>query len=151
MHPGDALSDAAADVIAGEDDVRQSQFLDQPDDAAGLGGSAVEVLHSHLVFVRAAEPAQIRNDDVGDVAENRNDLPEVVSVAGPAVQQYDGRRASGPEAVEGEPKPVDGRAARPHWPILAVSWPYLARFCRYGRRASLGWPPVETAVRLKTH
>jgi hypothetical protein len=85
MHPGDALRDAATDVIACDDHVRQTQFFDQPDDAAGLCGGAVEVLHRHLVFVRAAEPAEIRNDDVGDVAENRNDLSEVMPVARPAV------------------------------------------------------------------
>ena len=67
--------------------------------------------HRHLVFVRAAETAQIGNDDVGDPAEYRDDPAIVVPVAGPSVQQHDGGRAPRPEAVEGQPKPVNGRAA----------------------------------------
>ena len=111
MHSGDALRDAAADVVAGDHDVGQAQFLDQSDDAAGLCGGAVEVTHRHLVFVRAAETAQIGNDDVGDPAEYRDDPAIVMPVARPSVQQHDGRRPPRPEAVEGQPKPVDGRAA----------------------------------------
>src|SRR5262249_50210305 len=76
-----------------------------------------------LVLVRPAEPAQIGNDDVGDLAEARNDPPVVMPIAGPAVQQHDSGRTPGPEAVEGQPKPIDGRAARPHWPILAACRP----------------------------
>ena len=123
MHPRHTLRDAAADVITGDDDVGQAQFLDQSDDAAGLGGGAVEVPDRHLVFVGAAETAQIGNDDVGYLAEYGNDAAVVMPVAGPSVQQYDGRRAPGPVAVEGQSKPVHWRAARPHWPILATCQP----------------------------
>ena len=123
MHPRHTLRDAAADVITGDDDIGQAQFLDQSDDAAGLGGGAVEVADRHLVFVRAAETAQIGNDDVGDLAEYGDDPAVVMPVAGPSVQQHDGRRAPGPVAVEGQPKPVHWRAARPHWPILATCQP----------------------------
>jgi hypothetical protein len=56
MHPGHALSDPAADVIAGEHNVGKAEFLDQTDDAAGLGGGAVEVAHRNLVLVGPAEP-----------------------------------------------------------------------------------------------
>jgi len=38
------------------------------------------------VFVRAAETAQIGNDDVGDPAEYRDDPAKVMPIAGPAVQ-----------------------------------------------------------------
>ena len=65
MHPRHALRDAAADVVAGEHDPGQTQFLDQSHHAAGLRGGAVEVTHRHRVLVGTAEAAQIGNDDVG--------------------------------------------------------------------------------------
>jgi hypothetical protein len=141
MHPGHALRDAAADVVTGDDDIGQAQFLDQSDDAVGLGGRAVEVTDRHLVFVRPAETAQIGNDDVGDLAEYGNDPAVVMPVSGPSVQQHDGRRTPGPEAVEGQSKPVHGRAARPHWPILAISQP---------DRCNVSESPVMTA-RMARH
>ncbi len=111
MHPGDTLRDAAADVVAGDHDIGQPQFLDQPDDAARLRGGAVEMAHRHLVFVRAAETTQVGNDDVGDPAEYRDDPTKVMPIAWPSVQQHDRRRAARSEAIEGQPKPVYGRAA----------------------------------------
>ena len=127
MHPGHTLCDAAADVVAGDDDIGQAKFLDQSDDAAGLRGGAVEMPHRYLMFVRTAEPAQIGNDDVGDLAEHRNDPAVVMPVAGPSVQQHDGRRSPGPEAVEGQPEPVDGGATRRHSSNLANAQPALCR------------------------
>ena len=59
----------------------------------------------------ATAALQLGDDDVGDPAEYRDDLAKVVPVAGPSVQQHDGGRAPRPEAVEGQPKPVNGRAA----------------------------------------
>ena len=108
MHPGHALCDAAADVIAGDDDIGQAKFLDQSDDAAGLRGGAVEMPHRYLMFVRAAEPAQIGNDDVGDLAEHRNDPAVVMPVAGPSVQQHDGRRAPVPKRSKANRNPSTG-------------------------------------------
>jgi hypothetical protein len=43
------------------------------------------VSNRHLVFVGAAEAAKVRNDDVGDIAKDWDDLSEVMPVAGPAV------------------------------------------------------------------
>src|SRR6185503_19198296 len=83
MHARDTLRDAAADVITGDNDVGQAQFLDKSDDAAGLGGGAVKVADRHLVFVGAAETAQIGNDDVGYLAEYGNDAAVFFSVARP--------------------------------------------------------------------
>ena len=81
--------------------------------------------HRDLMFVRAAETAQIGNDDVGDLAEHRNDPAVVMAVARPSVQQHDGGAPRVPKRSKANRNPSTG-ALRDHigpfWPYFQPDW-----------------------------
>jgi hypothetical protein len=106
--PGDGLGDPAADVIAGDDRPTQRQLVDQPDDAAGLGGGVVLAGRIGLVLVRFAETPQVRHYHVGGRRHERDDLPVVGPVPWPAVQQQHSRPCrNSPGSLVGQPESVD--------------------------------------------
>ena len=86
MHAGHALRDTAADVVPGHHNIGETQFVDEPQHAAGLGGGAVEVAHVDRMFVGTAETPQVGNDHIDGVAEQRDDSAVIVAGARPAVQ-----------------------------------------------------------------
>jgi hypothetical protein len=63
--PGDGLRDPAADVVSGDHRPPQFQFLDQPEDAASLGGRVVLRGRVGLVLVGLAEAPQVGHDHLG--------------------------------------------------------------------------------------
>ena len=89
--PGDGLGDPAADVVAGQHRLAEAQFLDQPDEAPGLGGGGVLAGRVGLVLVGLPESPQVGHDHVGGAGHQRYDLAVVRPVPGPAVQQEHGR------------------------------------------------------------
>jgi hypothetical protein len=115
--PGDGLGDPAADVIAGDHRPAQAQFLDQPDDAPGLGSRVVLTGRIGLVLVRLPEAPQVRHDHIGadplaslapGGRHQRRDLTVVGPVTRPAVQQQHGRGpVARPSPVVGQPEAVD--------------------------------------------
>ena len=127
LHACHALGDAAADVVARQHRVRQAQLVDEAHDAGGLRRGAVEVPHVDRVLVRAAESAQIGDDDVGVVAEQWDHSPVVVAVTGPAVQQHHGRSTGAAESVERQPETVHRGAACGHRSILRKCQPAVCR------------------------
>ncbi len=124
--PGDGLGNPAADVIAGDDRPPQLQLADQPDDAAGLGGSVVLAGRIRLVLVGFTETPQVRHDHVGGRRHERDDLSVVGPVPRPAMQQqHRGPRPDSPGSLIGQPESVDRR-------LLAHTGHYLP--ARAGRR-----------------
>jgi hypothetical protein len=105
---GDRLRHAAADVVAGQHDGLEADLVDEREHARRLRVGGVRVRRRRVVAVRAAEAAQVGRDDVGVVAQERDDRAVVGPRAGPAVQQHDrGARAL---AVVLQGESVDGPA-----------------------------------------
>jgi len=99
---GEALGDAAADVVAGDHRPFEPQFLDERGHAAGLRGRAVLARRISLMLIRFPEPAQVGRDDLGRGRHQGRDLLVVGAVPRPAVQQHGRRAAAVPVVGEAE-------------------------------------------------
>jgi hypothetical protein len=82
----------------------EPELVDQPEDAARLGGRGVLAGRIRPVLVGLAEAPQVGHHHVG-AGQQRHDLAVVGPVPRPAVQQHHGRALPG--SLVGQPEPVD--------------------------------------------
>ena len=103
--PGDGLGDEASDVVSRDHGGTQPQLFDQPDDAPGLCRPRIGFLRLVDVLVGVPEAAEVGHDDLGGAGQERHQIPIIGSIAGPTVQEDDGR--AGADPIIGEPETID--------------------------------------------
>jgi hypothetical protein len=105
---GQPLSDAATDVIATDDELRDAELVEQTDEAAHLSIGVVMPGGVHGMLVRLTEASQVGDDDVVVIRQPFGNSRVVGAIARPTMQQQDRRRRRRPVAVEGQPESVNG-------------------------------------------
>lgn len=82
---GHGLGYPAADIVATDDRPRQAEFVDEGDDAARLGRSAVSVGRVDTMLVGVSETPKIRHHNVEILAKQRHDVAKIRVVSRPAM------------------------------------------------------------------